>query len=136
MKALFKPQISLAAAALAGGLLAIGGLASAQPSASEVTIVAPRVVHQEVGKSPSGTPIELISLSREVSYADLSLASTTGVATLDKRVADTARQACDQLELLYPAALYPPNPSSQDCFKTAYAEGMAQAGAAIAAAHK
>jgi len=121
----------LAAGTLAGiGLAILAGPATAQPT-EEITITAPRVVHEQVGRSPStGAPIERISLTRQVDYSDLDLTKPADADELEKRVSDTAKEACKQLDSLYP--LTPPDPT---CIGKATDGGMAQAKAAIDAAH-
>lgn len=116
--------------AVVGGAL-IAGPVIAQ-TVGELTVTAPRVVHQQVGRSSiTGAPIELISLSRQVNFGDLDLTTDSGAQTLNGRVMDTAKQACAELENLYP--LDPPN---VDCFKAASAQGVAQANMVVAAARK
>ncbi len=117
----------------------VGGTLSAGPviaqTTGELTVIAPRAVHEQVGRSSStgapGTPIELISLSREVNFGDLDLTTESGAQTLKGRVIDTAKQACAELDKLYP--IEPPN---VDCVKAAADEGMAQANMVVAAARK
>jgi len=120
-----------AAGTLAGiGLAILAGPAAAQPT-EEITITAPRVIHEQVGRSPStGAAIERISLTRQVSYADLDLTKPAGAAELEKRVGDTAKEACKQLDSLYPLA-----PKDPTCIDKATDGGMKQAKAAIDAAH-
>lgn len=124
----------VAAGALVGGLMIAGSQAVAQPS-GEITVVAPRaVVHKQVGTTGLGIPIEQVTLTRHVGYGDLNLATPAGAAALDARVRHAAKEACEQLDTLYPAALYPRAPHDKDCFKTAVDGGIAQAKLAIAAA--
>ena len=60
----------------------------------------------------------------------------SGVTELKRRINDTAKDACKQLDTLYPEALYPPLTPKVDCVETAVDGAMAQANVAIAAAHK
>ncbi len=116
---------------------------SQEPSAvpeptQEIIVVAPEVVQRKtVGRATAtGAPIEVISISRRVSYADLNLSKHEDTDELKKRIAETAKAACKQLDTLYPEALYPPMPSEQNCVKTATDEAQAVAATIIAAANK
>ena len=120
--------------ALAGGLLIANGQAVAQTN--EITVTAPHVVHQPGGHTPGGVPVEVVTIAHHVSYADLDLTTQAGQTALDSRIADSAKQACDQLEALYPPAQFPVDPANKDCLKTAVDGALAQAATAIAAAHK
>ena len=122
----------LAIGVLAGGLVIGGGQAMAQPG--EITVVAPHVVRQNVGQTPGGIPIDVVSLAQHVSYSDLDLKTDSGVTALEGRITDASKQACGQLEILYPAAQFPVDPANKDCVKTAVEGAMAQATVAIAAA--
>ena len=121
---------------LAAGLLLSGGSVLAQTgnnTIEEITVVAPRQVTREpVGHTPSGGTIENISLTRRVDYSDLNLAVHADVEKLDKRVDDTAREACRQLEQLYPSAAL----SSPDCVRTAVNGAMMQVDKAVETAER
>jgi len=137
--------LMLAAGALIGGSMIAGVPAIAQQTSAkpeprtEITVIAPYVVrHQVVGRETGGVhlPIEVISVSRNVSYADLDLAKHSDAAELEKRISDTAKAACDELNSLYPNNLYPPVPSDQNCVKSARDQAMTVAKLVIAAAGK
>jgi UrcA family protein len=117
-------------------LLALGGAivgsAIAAEELTEVVVTARREVTVTAGQSYTGTPIEVISLARRVSYADLDISSASGAAELQKRVNDTAQAACKELDKLYPLT----DKDSPACTKKAADAGLAQARAAIAAAPK
>jgi len=115
-------------------LTIMNGQAVAQTN--EITVTAPHVVHQPGGHTPGGVPVEVVTIAHHVSYADLDLTTQAGQTALDSRIADSAKQACDQLEALYPPAQFPVDPANKDCLKTAIDGAMTQAAAAIAAAHK
>lgn len=55
-----------------------------------------------VGRSAIGAPIDRVTLTRRVSYADLDLTTYAGAMKLEKRVHTAARAACAQLDDLYP----------------------------------
>jgi UrcA family protein len=117
--------------AAAGLVVASGAVVAAEPI-SEVTISASREAKIVVGKSPIGAPIEQITLTRRVGYSDLDLKSKAGADTLEKRVADTAKAACEELDKHYPLL----QKNAADCVKAANAEAMVQVKAAVAAAAK
>lgn len=90
-------------------IIAITAAASAPAGAqvgsqtAQVTVQASHNVHRrQIGMSETGIPLEEISLSRHVSYADLDLTSAQGLDELDKRIETTAKEACQQLKTLYP----------------------------------
>jgi UrcA family protein len=69
-----------------------------------------------------------VSLSRAVSFRDLDLTTYDGAHELKARVADMARQVCDELRDAYP---YRQQPGETKCFEGAYRNGMVRADAAI-----
>ena len=110
-----------------------GGSAIAQQAqAPEVKIEAARSV-QRVGTSTTGAPIELVQLTRRVSYADLDLTTHRGKLDLERRINDTAKAACQQLDTLYPVGT---TEQGMTCVKNAADGAMVQAQASIAAAEK
>jgi UrcA family protein len=110
-----------------GAVLAGGVLAAEQ--VGEVTVEATRET-KIVGRSYSGVPIEVISLTRRVSYADLDLTTQSGAAELEKRVNETAQAACKELDTLYPLTAA----GGPACVKSTVDESMVQVRAAISAA--
>jgi len=124
-----------AAVVLVLGLLLASAPARAQ-QVGEITVIAPHAVRQQAGKTPSGVALEVVSLSRHVRYGDLNLKTASGRATFGARIADTAQQACSQLDTLYPASMSLPDPADYDCIKSAVNHSMAQAKIVIAAANR
>jgi UrcA family protein len=124
---------------IAAGVAALAAFFAASDSAlsqqiEEVTVTAPRQVHQTyvVGRSPStGAPIEVTTISRAVSYADLDLSKPSGAAELRSRIDDTAKGLCKELDKLYPM-----EPKDRSCVKKAADGAMEQADKVIAAASK
>lgn len=114
-------------------LAAVGFMIASGPVVAqevrEIIVEAPYVVHEKVGRTSSGATVELVTLTRRVSYADLNLAMQADVATLNQRIDDTAKSSCKQLDSLYP--LEPKDPA---CAKKAVDGAKAQVEAAIAAA--
>lgn len=99
----------------------------------EITVTAPRLVtKQVVGRTSSGSKVELITLQRRVSYADLDLALHANVAQLETRVNDIAKEACDDLAKMYPLS----DAKTPDCVRAAVAGAKAQLDAAVTAAGK
>lgn len=123
--------------------------ALAQPAPSDaagevVTVTAPSVVFHK-SKSSAGTrmtgggmlrPIEVISVNRSVSYADLDLTKNTDVDTFTKRIDDAAKDACAVLDKRYPKNIYIPVTPDDNCAKNAAGNAMRIADQVIAAAKK
>jgi UrcA family protein len=102
-------------------------------SLEEITVTAPRLVtKQVVGRTAAGSNVELITLQRRVSYADLDLALHANVAQLETRVNDIAKEACEDLAKMYPLS----DPKTPDCVRAAVATAKPQLDAAVAAAGK
>jgi UrcA family protein len=91
---------------------ALTGTAAAQNSNSkqgndnqmpQITVQAAHEVQKkQVGMTYTGIPIEEVSLSRHVGFRDLDLTIPAGKEELDKRIKAVAKEACEQLEKLYP----------------------------------
>ena len=113
-------------ALVAAASLTAANLAVAQQNEGEVTIEAERPA-KVVGRSYTGTPIEVATVTRKVRYADLDLTTHVGATELEKRVNETAKSLCKQLDKLYP------NTASEgpDCVRKASKDAMVQANAAI-----
>ena len=107
------------------GCLAVSWACMAQET-PEVVVEAPHVESTMV----KGTPA--LSIIYRVSYSDLNLATNSGAVELQKRIKDSATQACAQLKKLYPTSV----DTNPPCVQTAIKNGMAQASKAIAAADK
>ena len=93
----------------------------------EVIIHSPYIAHQQ--PAPRGTAPsdfrnpELITLSRHISYHDLDLSTPSGVAVLQARIRNTAKEVCDELTRRYPKSnqyVYP----NTDCVKKATDDAM------------
>ncbi len=122
---------------------AIGGSAMGQPAAEKpgahemVEVFAPYVVRREPVRPRRGfnrEHLEIISVSRAVSFADLDLAKAEDRTILDSRVKQAAIDACKELDRRYPKQAYVPVPIEQDCVKNATDEAMIQVNELIAAA--
>lgn len=122
------PCLTLAA----GVLLAAAPLAArgATTRTELLTVTAPRVMRRVVGHTIDGGKIEVYSLSRRVSYADLDLALEADVVKLKDRIDAAAQDVCRELGQRYP--LIPQHGAR--CVHNAIKGAMAQAHTAIAAA--
>jgi UrcA family protein len=110
----------------------VGNEAAAQleDAAGWITVIAPRAVRQQVGRTAGGAQLEIISLTRHVSYADLDLAMYAHVLELEKRVNEMAQTACEQLAALYPLA----ETETPECVRQAAEGAMTQVRQVAAAA--
>ena len=132
---------------LVSAALLVAAPSLAQPAGVEtagevVTVTAPSVVIHE-GKAPAGSratgggmlrPIEVVSVNRSVSFADLDLTKSGDVATFTKRIDDAAKDACAALDKRYPKAVYIPVDPNENCAKNAAGNAMRIADQVIAAA--
>jgi UrcA family protein len=117
-------QIGLAAV---GGLL-VGVTSLAQPM-PQVIVEVPHI-EKSVQTGAVGQRKETLSIVYKVDYSDLNLATHSGATELQKRIKDSATQACQQLAKLYPETTEGDTPCVQGAVKSA----MAQANKLIATA--
>ena len=110
--------------------LTVGCLAVSWPIVAqqtpEIVVEAPHVESTTVKGAPA------LSIVYKVQYSDLNLATNSGAVELQKRIKDSATQACAQLKKLYPSSVDTDPPCTQAAIKNA----MTQASKAIAAAEK
>jgi UrcA family protein len=101
-----------------------GGAARAQQASTlqEITVVAPRLVTRDAGRTAAGSKVELISLTRHVVYGDLNLTLHNDVMALEKRVNDVAKESCDTLAKMYPLS----DPNTPNCVEQATKEAKKQ----------
>jgi UrcA family protein len=71
--------------------------AAAPAESQEITIIAPEVVRKTAGKESGGQPIELVTTTQQVEFADLDLSKPADADTLKQRIKDAARAACQRL---------------------------------------
>jgi UrcA family protein len=116
---------------LAIALATVSAAAVAQ-QADQTTNEAGEVQQTMVGFSYTGIPVERLQVERPVSYANLDLTTPSGAAELKRRVIETAKAACEQLDSADPIDLSDTDDFS--CVKTATHGALKQANAAIAAA--
>jgi UrcA family protein len=129
-RSMFKVGLPLTLAlAVASGVV----FAQEKDQTSEITIQGKQVqVTKTVGRPYSGEPIDRYTFTTPVSYANLDLSTPAGVAELNKRVREAAKEGCDELQ----QAAAPMDLLADDktCVQEATAAAMARARAAIAAA--
>lgn len=103
MKALSrKPVLIAATIALLGSGAALQNLAVAEP-VSEVVVEAGPINRTVVGRAPmTNAPIERITVDHRVDYSDLDLIKHADVQALQQRIEMAAREACGQLDELFP----------------------------------
>ena len=132
--------------ALIGASLMISGPTLAQPGQSAeppaayemVTVYAPFVVRH---RPASGTMsragsrgLELVSVSRSVSFHDLDLGKPIDAEILENRVHRAAVDACAELDKRFPKSIYTPVPEKQDCVGNAVNQAMVSVKQLIASA--
>jgi UrcA family protein len=119
---------------LAIALVVASGAAFAQQQGrtSHIDVQGGQVQVTPVGISDTGIPVERFRLDRTVSYANLDLSTVSGVTELKKRVRETAREACEDLDTADPIDLLQSDDAT--CMKVATAAAMRQVKAAIATA--
>jgi UrcA family protein len=128
----------LICAAAALGIIGGSGVATTPATAQqsdEISIVAPRTGDKErVGIAKGGIPISQVSVTRKILVSGLDLSKPEVVAELTKRINETAKEACDQLNILYPPSIYPTEGPEKNCVEEAAKGGMAQANTLISRA--
>jgi UrcA family protein len=96
-----------------------------------ITVHAPRVSAEPVGRAASGATIELVSLVNRVSYSDLDLTMYVDVMELETRIHEAAQMACEQLAALRPLGGH----DTPACAEQAVNGAMEQAKRLVAAAN-
>jgi UrcA family protein len=119
-----------------GALLALSAMfaataanASDTPAASDVTVQAERPTTKVVGRT-AFAPVILATVQYRVSYSDLDLSIPANAQLLKDRVRDAAREACGDLDKLYPVAAT----SASECLRKTEQNAKPQVLSAIAAA--
>lgn len=114
--------------AIAAGLAMVSAASFAQ---DEIVVESPRA--QPI-RSALGAPIDVITVKHRVSYKDIDISTNSGAKVLEQRIKDAAKDACKQIDTLYPHRT--PVAGDPPCEKTAVDDAMVQANAAIATAEK
>src|SRR5215471_7324295 len=107
------------------------GPVSARRASEEMTVYeSPFIVRQEQVSRGwlTSLPETRISVSRDVSYADLDLSKATDVTAMEGRIRDAARENCRELNRRYPATIFVPvgTVGNSTCVRDATNEGLAQ----------
>lgn len=108
--------------------VAISGSALGQET-EEVTVRGPGIQSTEVERSSTGVAVVMLTVSYKVSYEDLDLTTTDGMAELTKRIEDAAKQGCREIGLAYRTA----QPSDWMCARDATKEAIAEVEQLVAA---
>jgi UrcA family protein len=121
-----RSSIALVTALL--GCLGAWAVAAQESSTEQITdeirVEGPRRIKHE--RLPFGQGEE-VSLSYDVSYADLDLREAADVRELEKRIGTAASEICAQLEELFPSG----DPGEDECVDRAVIAAMADARAVI-----
>lgn len=108
--------------------VAISGSALGQET-EEVTVRGPGIQSTEVERSSTGVAVVMLTVSYKVSYEDLDLTTTDGMAELTKRIEDAAKEGCREIGLAYRTA----QPSDWLCARDATKEAIAAVEQRVAA---
>lgn len=103
-------SVSTSIAATAQGPATQAATLSARMT-EEIILRAPGVVRRPLPRSGPNTPPglidpEIISLTRAVNYSDLDLSNPAGMAALQTRIRNTARDICQELTRRFPRTQY------------------------------
>ncbi|MHB1871307.1 MAG: UrcA family protein [Steroidobacteraceae bacterium] len=113
---------------VAGMCIGTAAMADALPTISiQASVVNKKVIEM----SGSGIPTEEVTVTRQVSYADLDLRTHAGTQALKERVKKAAELACKQIDELYPLE----QGEAPTCIKQSVEMADSQVHEAIAAAH-
>ncbi len=124
----FHPRVIAAVAAA----VCLAPIARADTALKAIVVSAGVLTTETVGHSTIGAPMERVTLTHRVSYADLDLSSHAGALALEERVKEVARLACEQLDKLYPLE----EKNAPECIADAIAQASGQVQEAIAAAQR
>lgn len=111
----------LAAVSISGGAVA--------QDINEVTVFGSEIEKTKVDRTSSGVPVMMLTKSYKVSYGDLDLKTTDGMAELTKRIEDAAKQGCREIGLAYRTA----QPNDWLCARVAAKEALAEVQHLVAA---
>lgn len=129
MRGRFRYTLSVLGAFAMMGTNALA-VAQSPQTLPEVVVMAYAPVTR-LGRDAHGRFIEVMRLSREVSYADLDVSTHTGAMRLEARIKDAAKAVCKDLNGLYPMGSEVDLPSGS-CVGEAIKSARSQLKAAIA----
>lgn len=126
------PALLIAASAIALSTLAVPAFAQKYDGQyyydDEITVVAPEIFRERVGRSNSGIPIEELTAQRVVDTSDLNLRRDADVRELYRRVEYSAREACGEVARASRGAS---TTTQRECVREATRDAMAEADAMI-----
>ena len=105
----------------------------AAPESEQITVDGPYTVRQEMTKRSMAGELgeQHLSVSQNVSYADLDLTKYADVEILRQRVRTAAKDSCKELTRRFPVSMYIPV-TTDTCARDAARNGLAQVDAAAA----
>ena len=105
----------------------------AAPESEQITVDGPYTVRQEMTQRSMGGEMgeQHLSVSQNVSYADLDLTKYADVETLRQRVRTAAKDSCRELGRRFPVSMYIPL-TTDTCARDAARNALAQVDAAAA----
>lgn len=119
-------------AVLMTAALCFATVALADNQLETIVVKAGVMVKTVVDQTTIGAPVEEVTLTHRVSYADLDLTKHSDAMELKRRVSETARLACEQLDKLYPFD----EKEAPECTSEATANAESQVDEAISAAEQ
>ncbi|MDB5444509.1 MAG: hypothetical protein JWP86_1505 [Phenylobacterium sp.] len=125
----------IAPAALAASLMLGSAALAAPPQAATADpgTAAPVLQSEVVGQTMIGAPIDRMTASQPVNYADLNLANPADMKILDQRIQRAAEKDCAELRE-QTSDLMDPALQSGHCVRSAERDAQSSLGAAIAGA--
>jgi UrcA family protein len=121
-------RIGFATLGMAAGVLTIrGAIADDLDTTSVIATRSAEPSTTVIGRSDTGFPIVLVEIEHKVRFDDLDLATTAGADALIRRVSDTARKGCLEVDRV----LSPQSSPSRACMNDAVSEAMPQIDSAI-----
>ncbi len=133
-KSLLARGLPAAITAVAFAISSAAAFAAESTASQEVKIEAGKIVTVSLGHARNGMHPEAVQLSRNVSYADLDLATPSGAAELESRIRDTANSICKQLADVAAGNALEEARDQKACVDGATSSAMAQARRVIASA--
>jgi UrcA family protein len=124
------------AAGLSPALAQKGDPVQTGAAQEQITVVGPRIMRSQVRGVPEATHgmgyYDLLTMTRQVSYADLNIARSEDERMLEKRIDQAADEICKELASTPPADLS----SAQYCTQRAITSAMDDVHAAMARAKR
>lgn len=101
----------------------------------EIVVTArPQVLRTVTKTDAAGRVMETLTLERHVSYTDLDLSRPGDVLELKQRIKVNAKEACEEIENMYPLLNWDSEDTTQGCINRAVDSANKSLDAAIAAA--